>query len=95
MPSATPTLRPDRETSIFCSWSSPFSLLVDVDSEITPIAVGKIDGDRLEVRVDEKVFGNHYGKYVDKEGKTLFDRYKIEFNPRQDPADYQLKKYDP
>ena len=58
---------------------------IDVGEEgnCDAFAVGMIKGEELEVRINEKYFERLILKYIDKEGKSLADRYKISFNVKQ------------
>jgi len=55
--------------------------------------VGMIKGEELEVRVHQERFERFIRQYVDKEGKSLADRYKISFNVKQWEEYYHLDRY--
>ncbi len=58
-------------------------------------AFGKIKGDTLEVVLEEvaKDANGYYKKFLDKNGKSIFDNYKVVFVPDQMDEDYHLSQY--
>jgi hypothetical protein len=69
-------------------------LQIDVgyESEISAFPVGRIDGEFLDTleRLDPR--GKWWPRYVDPEGKSLFDRYTVRHRPDQD-KNFPLDKY--
>ena len=77
----------DREASVI--------VMVDVgwEGEAHAVPVGKIDGAHLDLAEQIPAYEKVYRKYVDAEGKTLFDRYTLRFRPGQDLKAYRLERY--
>lgn len=68
---------------------------VGPDSGITPDCVGRIRGGVLETFDHGAAFEKHYGRYLDREGKTIFDRYTVKHRPDQDCGEYRLERFRP
>lgn len=68
---------------------------VGYDAGISAHAVGRIKGDVLETLEQGAEFERWYRRYVDRDGKSLFDRYTLRHRPDQDFKDYRLDRYEP
>jgi hypothetical protein len=72
--------------------------LVRVDvgfrGELDAYAVGRIGGDVLETLEPPASLEKFYRRYVDAEGKSIFDRYTLKHRPGQDLKAYGLERYD-
>jgi hypothetical protein len=68
---------------------------IDVGYELQMDAfpLGRINGEELETLEPPADLAKFYKRYVDSEGKTIFDRYALKHAPKQDPQAYRLEKY--
>jgi hypothetical protein len=66
---------------------------VDYESQMDALPVGRVNGEQLETLEPPTELAKLYKRYVDSEGKTIFDRYALKHAPKQDPEAYQLEKY--
>ena len=93
------SLRQTQRTSINLTWDpireASVIVMVDVgwEGEAHAVPVGKIDGAHLDLAEQIPAYEKVYRKYVDAEGKTLFDRYTLRFRPGQDLKAYRLERY--
>lgn len=74
-------------------------VLIDVsyDAVVTASAFGRINGGVLETTdpvETEARLKSYFQRYVDAQGKSVFDRYTVEHRPGQDYRDYRLERYD-
>lgn len=79
----------DRETSTL--------VLIDVgyQSEISAYGFGSINGESLDTAQPIDALKKHYGRYLDREGKSIFDRYTLRHKPELAEFDFRLEKYKP
>ena len=77
----------DREAGVF--------VRIDVghESGITAFPFGRIDGAHLDALESGAGFEMYYRRYVDPEGKSVFDRYAVRHRPDQDVKPYRLERY--
>jgi hypothetical protein len=75
------------------------SALVRIDvgfrSEISAYCIGRIEGTYLAIIAEEDSFAREfYSRYLDEEGRSVFDDYRIRFDPNQDHRDCHFEKYE-
>jgi len=74
-------------------------VLIDVsyDAIVSASAFGRINGDILETMdpvETEARLKSYFQRYVDAQGKSIFDRYTLQHRPGQDYKDYRLERYE-
>lgn len=88
---------PDGRNFSFLTHDREFNTIVLISDaygyKIYSHCIGKIDGNFLDTWAPADDVKERYGRYVDSEGKTLFDRYTVRHRPDQDSKRSWLKKY--
>lgn len=81
----------------FLTYDRQHGVLVRIDvgynSEISAFPFGRIEGDLLETVQEIRRDSMFFRSYVDAEGKSVFDRYRVKLREDQDLEAYHLEQY--
>ena len=81
----------------FLSHDRELNTIVAVDVQVETLAmtpVGKIDGASLDTLQSRAEVEKLYKGFLDKEGKSIFDRYTVRHRPDLDRKEFHLEKYE-
>jgi hypothetical protein len=88
---------PGDSKSSFLTHDKEFHTIVRIDvsyeSQMDVFPIGRINGEHLETLERPQDMAQFYKRYVDSEGKTIYDRYTLKHAPDQD-KNFHLEKYE-
>lgn len=64
------------------------------DAGIDALPIGKINGGTLEVFNEQMINKQYFGAYVNAQGKTIYDTYRVVYKPNQNIEEYHLEQYE-